>query len=207
MMFRSHFLCVRFLGCFDAGHNCVVGRTRPRRFPDACFPWASEAQSTYASRRTIMGTVVVGVDGSPGAELALRFAAQEAKQRGARLRVVTAWHVPVMANGAGFAMVYPIAPAELEEGAKKVLEKSLDGAPGRTRRTRSRTSGRAGPGLPDPRRAGRRRRVAGRGHTRARRLRRTTARIGQPAMRPPRTLPGRDRSGRGSGALMRFRTE
>src|SRR5690242_15859314 len=73
-----------------------------------------------------MGTVVVGVDGSLGAEHALRFAAQEARQRGARLRVVTAWHVPVMANGAGFAMVSPIAPAELEEGAKKVLEKSLD---------------------------------------------------------------------------------
>ena len=74
-----------------------------------------------------MGTVVVGVDGSLGAEHALRFAAQEAKQRGARLRVVTAWHVQVMANGAGFAMVSPIAPAELEEeGAKKVLERSLD---------------------------------------------------------------------------------
>jgi nucleotide-binding universal stress UspA family protein len=74
-----------------------------------------------------MGTVVAGVDGSPGAKLALRFAAQEARQRGARLRVVNAWHVPVVANGGGFAMVYPTAPAEFEKGAKKVLEKSLQG--------------------------------------------------------------------------------
>ncbi len=72
-----------------------------------------------------MKTIVVGVDGSAGSEDALRFAAEEAKQRHARLRVVHAWHVPVAANGAGFAMAYPIAPEELEEGAKKTLEKSV----------------------------------------------------------------------------------
>lgn len=74
-----------------------------------------------------MGTVVVGVDGSPGSELALRFAVQEARQRGARLRVVTAWHMPAMVNGGGFApvSVYPIAPAEFEESAMKGLENSL----------------------------------------------------------------------------------
>jgi nucleotide-binding universal stress UspA family protein len=71
-----------------------------------------------------MGTVVVGVDGSPGAECALRFAAQEAKLRGARLRVVTAWHLPAMGNGGAFPM-YPIAPDEFKEGTKKMLEKSL----------------------------------------------------------------------------------
>ena len=67
-----------------------------------------------------MGTVVVGVDGSAGSERALRFAAQEARQRSARLRVVHAWHVPAMTGG-GFAVAYPISPAEFEEGAKKVL--------------------------------------------------------------------------------------
>jgi nucleotide-binding universal stress UspA family protein len=73
-----------------------------------------------------MGTVVVGVDGSAGSELALRFAAREAKQRDARLRVVNAWHVPATANGNGFVLVYPIAPAEFEQGAKKTLEQSLE---------------------------------------------------------------------------------
>ena len=74
-----------------------------------------------------MGTVVVGVDGSAGSERALRFAAQEARQRSARLRVVHAWHVPAMTGAGGFAVVYPISPAEFETGAKKVLEKSLEG--------------------------------------------------------------------------------
>lgn len=72
-----------------------------------------------------MKAVVVGVDGSAGSERALRFAAQEARQRDARLRVVNAWHVPATATGGGFAMVYPIAPEEFEEGARKTLETSL----------------------------------------------------------------------------------
>lgn len=37
------------------------------------------------------GIVVVGVDGSAGANIALRWAAAEARLRGARLRVVHAW--------------------------------------------------------------------------------------------------------------------
>jgi len=40
-------------------------------------------------------TIVVGVDGSEGANKALEFAAAEAALRGARLRVVSAWHIPV----------------------------------------------------------------------------------------------------------------
>jgi len=75
----------------------------------------------------IMGTVVVGVDGSPCAELALRFAAEEAKLRAARLRVVTAWHMPAMINGGGFApvSVYPIDSTEFEQSAKTGLERTL----------------------------------------------------------------------------------
>jgi len=41
-----------------------------------------------------MQTIVVGVDGSDGANHALEFAAAEAALRGARLRVVSAWHIP-----------------------------------------------------------------------------------------------------------------
>jgi nucleotide-binding universal stress UspA family protein len=46
--------------------------------------------------------VVVGVDGSDGSRDALRFAAREAVLRDARLRIVTAWSVPLMAFAAGF---------------------------------------------------------------------------------------------------------
>jgi nucleotide-binding universal stress UspA family protein len=42
-------------------------------------------------------TIVVGVDGSEGGAAALEFAAREAAFRGARLRVVSAWQMPVMA--------------------------------------------------------------------------------------------------------------
>jgi nucleotide-binding universal stress UspA family protein len=49
-----------------------------------------------------MATVVVGVDGSEGGDAALEFAAGEAAFRGARLRIVSAWHVPAVAYGGGF---------------------------------------------------------------------------------------------------------
>jgi nucleotide-binding universal stress UspA family protein len=42
-----------------------------------------------------METIVVGVDGSVGGAAALEFAAREAAFRGARLRVVSAWQMPV----------------------------------------------------------------------------------------------------------------
>jgi nucleotide-binding universal stress UspA family protein len=38
--------------------------------------------------------IVVGIDGSAGAQAALRFAADEASLRRTQLRVVSAWHVP-----------------------------------------------------------------------------------------------------------------
>jgi nucleotide-binding universal stress UspA family protein len=44
--------------------------------------------------------VVVGYDGSQGAEAALRVAVEEARRRGATLRVVAAWHVPAPLVGA-----------------------------------------------------------------------------------------------------------
>jgi len=42
----------------------------------------------------LMGVIVVGVDGSEGAEIALEFAAKEAALRGSRLRLVSAWEIP-----------------------------------------------------------------------------------------------------------------
>ena len=56
-----------------------------------------------------MGTIVVGVDGSEGGAAALEFAAGEAAFRGARLRIVSAWQVPVMAYG-GAEFMPPPAP-------------------------------------------------------------------------------------------------
>lgn len=41
-----------------------------------------------------MGVIVVGVDGSEGAEIALDFAMKEAALRGSKLRLVSAWEIP-----------------------------------------------------------------------------------------------------------------
>jgi len=46
--------------------------------------------------------IVVGVDGSACSHEALRFAVNEAKMRGAHLRLVTAWSVPVMVYAGGY---------------------------------------------------------------------------------------------------------
>jgi nucleotide-binding universal stress UspA family protein len=74
-----------------------------------------------------MQTVVVGVDGSAGAERALLFAAKEARFRGARLRAVTVWHLPAMMGSGGMAgaPTYPVTAEQFEQGATKTLEKSL----------------------------------------------------------------------------------
>jgi nucleotide-binding universal stress UspA family protein len=51
-----------------------------------------------------METIVVGVDGSPGARAALEFAAREAALRTARLRIICAWEIPPLVYPSGFAL-------------------------------------------------------------------------------------------------------
>lgn len=68
-----------------------------------------------------MSTIVVGIDGSPGSLEALRFAIEEARFRGAELRVVNAWHIPPAVYGSGWAP----APIDLDE-YRKLAQKALD---------------------------------------------------------------------------------
>jgi len=64
--------------------------------------------------------VVVGVDGSDASVDALRWAAREARLIGATLQVVTAWHyLP------GFGWTTPPHRADLEEGARSMLEDAV----------------------------------------------------------------------------------
>ena len=75
-----------------------------------------------------MATVVVGVDGSKNADAALDWALDEARRRGAILRVVHAWDVP---NPAAIIGYMPIPEESLYEtardGAQRVLEESVAG--------------------------------------------------------------------------------
>jgi nucleotide-binding universal stress UspA family protein len=76
-------------------------------------------------------TIVVGVDGSEHAERALAWAIEEAKLRHARLRLVTAWHVPAMVYGApGFG---PAVSPSAEESFRTVAEEVAEAAAAKAR--------------------------------------------------------------------------
>jgi nucleotide-binding universal stress UspA family protein len=85
-----------------------------------------------------MGTVVVGVDGSPGARKALAWAVDEARLRRCSLRVVHAWMVPLIdAMPEPWAIGSPaIGPSDdevyehLVAVAKGVLDEALEEAKG-----------------------------------------------------------------------------
>lgn len=71
------------------------------------------------------GTVVVGVDGSPGSRAALVHALEEADRRAARLRVIVAAQVPeywAMAYG----MVAPPPLAEIVDAARDIGQHQVD---------------------------------------------------------------------------------
>ncbi|HUC34549.1 MAG TPA: universal stress protein [Gaiellaceae bacterium] len=71
-----------------------------------------------------MGTIVVGVDGSPGSDAALRWAVGEARLRGSAVRVVHAYqppHVPLAEAGLGGVAV-PAVFTENGEELGRVVE-------------------------------------------------------------------------------------
>jgi nucleotide-binding universal stress UspA family protein len=70
--------------------------------------------------------IVVGTDGSTHAELALSWAIDEAKLRGAQILVVSAWHVPAMVYG-GPGLV-PAASVPIEESFRKAAENAAAAA-------------------------------------------------------------------------------
>jgi nucleotide-binding universal stress UspA family protein len=85
------------------------------------------------------GRIVVGVDGSPASEAALRFAAEEARFRGATLRVVHAWRIPLsVAAPEPSILGYAVLPeasveemrATFEEEAKRLLDSAVEGIEG-----------------------------------------------------------------------------
>src|SRR5689334_15031478 len=73
-----------------------------------------------------MKTIVVGVDGSEGGAAALEFAAAEAAFRGARLRIVSAWEVPVAAYGGEFGPPLDLATLDaFRVRAEQIADEAL----------------------------------------------------------------------------------
>jgi nucleotide-binding universal stress UspA family protein len=76
------------------------------------------------------GKILVGVDGSETAKLATRWAAQEARLRGAKLELVAAWEIPANASGYGFATIsdtiYDDFVQDLEQSAKDNLAVAVE---------------------------------------------------------------------------------
>jgi nucleotide-binding universal stress UspA family protein len=63
---------------------------------------------------------VVGVDGSPGGDKALRWAVAEAELRGAMLHIVVgAWYTPIWSTNA------PLPAVELTESATSILTEAV----------------------------------------------------------------------------------
>jgi len=68
---------------------------------------------------TVKSLIVVGIDGSEHGERALDWAINEAKLRGATIKVVTAWHVPAAVYAGGYA---PMVSPSVEEATQKTAE-------------------------------------------------------------------------------------
>jgi nucleotide-binding universal stress UspA family protein len=80
------------------------------------FPKESTMDSTYR--------IVVGVDGSPGGRLALRWALREAARRGGTVQAVIAWQW----EGPTVATVIDVNPEAAKDRAVQVLSRELDAA-------------------------------------------------------------------------------
>ena len=73
-----------------------------------------------------MSVIVVGIDDSPAAREALRWAAAEARMRGAHLRVVHAWSPPYAAAGPSFVPeLEPEVPETVRRRAIELIDHEL----------------------------------------------------------------------------------
>lgn len=70
--------------------------------------------------------IVVGIDDSPGARRALRWAAREARLHGVRLDVIHVWAVPAQ-WAQGYGVEWTIDLAELGGDAQSVAEELVEG--------------------------------------------------------------------------------
>jgi nucleotide-binding universal stress UspA family protein len=69
--------------------------------------------------------IVVGVDGSPSAAAALRWALRQAEASGATVDAVIAWQTPVAYSGYGWVAAVAMDPDTFREAATKQLAETV----------------------------------------------------------------------------------
>ena len=69
--------------------------------------------------------IVVGFDGSDASHPALEFALEEARLRGAPLRIVTAWEVPAIEYVGAAVVPTPDLAEEAEHRAREAIDEAL----------------------------------------------------------------------------------
>lgn len=75
------------------------------------------------------GRIVVGVDGSPAAARALRFALEEARRRDAQVDAVLAYQQPMSYAGFEGVVIPPVPHEQVEKGARSELEDAVGSVP------------------------------------------------------------------------------
>jgi len=129
---------------------------------------------------------VAGADGSSSSLSALRWAIRQAGLTGAAVDAVSAWHNPASQGGYGWETAGPGQDYDVQDVAAKTLTEAISSALDPASDVCVRTQVTEGHPRPGTARCQRRRRSARGGQPRARRLRRSAARLSQPALRVPK---------------------
>src|SRR5215475_8258423 len=85
-----------------------------------------KTMSENASQKT--GRIVVGVDGSPSANAALRWAVRHAELTGDAVEAVIVWQYPIIGASYGWAGVAVTDGTDLQALAEKTLTQAIDDA-------------------------------------------------------------------------------
>jgi nucleotide-binding universal stress UspA family protein len=104
-------------GARGLAHGLVRGSTTQRCLHDSPCPVAVVHQRPAGAHRPTR--VVVGVDGSPTSQAALRWGLAEARARSVPAQVVHAWEIPIMARR---SPLDPIDPAPHRRAARATLD-------------------------------------------------------------------------------------
>jgi nucleotide-binding universal stress UspA family protein len=108
-----------------AGRQCRDGAEDPSQADEVLYRPRTGGETMKRIEGGVMERIVVGVDGSQPSQVALRWAAEEARRRSASLEVVHAWHLP---HAGGYPYLAGYLDLELfEADARRVVDLALAG--------------------------------------------------------------------------------